>query len=626
MFLIFGGYTVDSLFTKSLLAIALAAALTACGGSSGSASAPNEDNSNDPTEQPAPGTPSNPSDPNEDQTPEPEPQPEPQPEPDPEAPDEEPVDEPEPVDPQVLTLLDTNNNVTVSFCPQLVADVPFGGAIDSLACENEALTNLSIDNNSSLGLICPQTVAQVPGSFADTLPDPEFLPACLMEGAESIQANLTGLFDGTSPLLAETCRDSDDFAGCFIDTMTSLPETFAGFAAVLGCEDFEDPQVCLVGAGEKFASGELLIGGANILTQAVCPLANNQAEFDPQACGQEIFSGLGNVLGTSGGIEELCGPDADPFTCFLEAGDRFEFLTDLFEDSPLSPELVTSLIEGLSDPENAELLDMFPSDLDSFPLLGDLISGGLEGGAPDFDFDPFAFFEPFRPFLDPDSYSAYFQLFERVADSLLGEGGNFPPEDFDFADLPEQFEQVFEQVLEALSSGGDGFPPESGEFGLETLLELLSTLGDALPLDDFLPEFGDFTPDDFIAFLGQLSEEFPTDAFPPEFDGFDPEDFLGFIGQLADFFDGNGFPPEFDDFEPGDFLGFIQQLTDAFPSEGFPSEFGDLSTEDFLGLLGQLAEAFPSDGLPTDFGNFGPETLTELLGQITDSLTLGQLL
>ena len=60
---------------------------------------------------------------------------------------------------QLLTLIDTNNHFTVSVCPQTLLGTQLGGAIDVLACENEALTNISLGNDNVLGLLCANTVA-----------------------------------------------------------------------------------------------------------------------------------------------------------------------------------------------------------------------------------------------------------------------------------------------------------------------------------------------------------------------------------------------------------------------------------------------------------------------------------
>lgn len=603
---------------KSLLAIALAATLTACGGSSGGASAPQNDNAvGDTTENTDTG--SDNGAPNEGEMPEED-----------DVAETPVVDEPaeEEVDPQILTLVDTNNNFTASVCPQEVVKVPFGGAIDALACQNEALTNISIENNNVLGLICAETVSANEDGLFDSVSNPDFLQACLMESAEFLQANLTGLLDGTSPILGDTCRFADNGAQCLVNTLQTLPETLFGALELLGCEHPLDPQVCLTSTAEKLASGELLIGGANILTQAICPNATMEAEFDPasgdftaafnpQACLTETLSGVGSIFGVAG-LEGIDCEPTDPLGCLLNAGDALAPITDLFGDTPLDPSLVTGLLEGLADPANADPLEALTSLLSEIPVLGDILleafeqfpgNGGGDGGSP---LDQLQGLDALADALEN------IPVLGDIINGLLeggmpGGDGGFGPDLLDLLDPSQLGEGA--ALLEEIPVLGDIIAQLAGALDGDTSdpLAFLTGLGDNLePLSDVLtqiPVLGDVLDTVIAALLDGGLPEAPggggDDPLAPLTSALEQIPVLGDIlneaiatlAGLADGgFDGGGLP----------FEGGAEQL------EQIPV-LGELIT---TLLSGDPSELFDMDGNPLEPLTSLLEPLTGLLGQI----------
>jgi hypothetical protein len=289
---------------------------------------------------------------------------------------------------KVLTLVDTKNQFTLSVCPETIGmageNVPLGELINSLACENEALTNISLGNDNVLGLLCPETVAATDTDLIGSATDVAFLPGCLTESAAFLKDNITGLLDGTSPLLQDgLCPEAGDAVSCLVNVLEKTPSTVQATLGLLGCEDMMNPQVCLMGVANNLQSGELLIGTVNTLTNAVCPLTSTNG-FDPQACLTEAIQGVGSVLNLSGGLAEICEDGANPLSCLSDAGALLGPVTDVLGGVPVVGDLVNGLIGGLGDPGNLDLLETLPELLAGIPVLGDLIGdqiGGGEGGA-----------------------------------------------------------------------------------------------------------------------------------------------------------------------------------------------------------------------------------------------------
>ncbi|MCU5787513.1 MAG: hypothetical protein ABGX87_02240 [Alcanivorax sp.] len=364
---------------KTLVLMMMLAALAACGGGGGSSGGPsgnggaetpnNPDNPDNPGDPNEPGDPDNPGDPDDPDNPE-----------EPGNPGDDMDDEERAA---TVGLIDTNNHFTASVCPGTVLDVPLGNAIDVVTCENEALTNISLGNDNLLGLVCADTVAGTDTALVESLSDVEFLPNCVMESTVYLRDTITGLLDGTSPITQELCPNADNPVLCVVDVLQTTPETLQSALTVLGCEDALNPQTCLTGVANNLASGELLIGTLNTLSTAVCPVAANAGDFNPQDCVTEVLTGVGSVLNVAGlpGVGEICGDQADPLTCLLEAGELLSPVTDALGGVPVVGELVNSLLGAIeSDPGNLDLLETLPQLLAGIPVVGDLIGDALENG------------------------------------------------------------------------------------------------------------------------------------------------------------------------------------------------------------------------------------------------------
>ncbi|MBL4570271.1 MAG: hypothetical protein JKY21_03840 [Alcanivorax sp.] len=282
---------------------------------------------------------------------------------------------------QLLTLIDTNNHFTVSVCPQAVLGTQLGGVIDVLACENEALTNISLGNDNVLGLLCANTVAATDTDLLGSVSEPTFLQGCLMESGAYLQATLGGILDNSGPIGQQLCPSSENPVQCLLETLNTVPDsTLTGVLGYLGCDDALNPQVCLTQVADNLAMGEPLIGTVNSLSMALCPIATGADAFDPEQCVTEVLGGVGSILNLTGGLGELCPEGADPFTCLLSAGENLGPLGELMGNSPLDPAILEDLLAGLANPGNMELLGELPAMLEQIPVLGELLAGLLGNG------------------------------------------------------------------------------------------------------------------------------------------------------------------------------------------------------------------------------------------------------
>ena len=282
---------------------------------------------------------------------------------------------------QLLTLIDTNNHFTASVCPQALLGTQLGGVIDVLACENEALTNISLGNDNVLGLLCADTVAATDTDLLGSVTEPTFLPTCLEESVPYLVDTLGGILDNSGAIGQQLCPSSENPVQCLLETLNTVPDsTLAGVLGYLGCDDALNPQVCLTQVADNLAMGEPLIGTVNSLSLALCPIATKADEFAPDQCFTEVLGGVGSILNLTGGLGELCPEGADPFTCLLAAGENLGPIGELLGESPLDPSILEDLLAGLAEPGNMELLSELPAMLEQIPVLGDLLAGLLGNG------------------------------------------------------------------------------------------------------------------------------------------------------------------------------------------------------------------------------------------------------
>ncbi|MCH8542103.1 MAG: hypothetical protein LAT61_00910 [Alcanivorax sp.] len=438
-------------------------------------------------------------------------------------------------DQPLLTVVDTNNEFSIAFCPNTASMGTIGELIDRIACENEALQGISAADADVLGLFCPEAADGFSligvsegenGNTASVLPL-DFGPACLAETAETLQ-NIQSLL-GNNPLTAALCpiaaMQSDfDPAGCF----TEAASMFSDFTppspsalidivgeicpvAALGPIGPTTPVECLTEVGESLANAQELLLGPNLITVAVCPVAAMAEEFDPAACisetaGAFIPGGGGGFDGLPGfdqlpGIGELCDPDSDPLACLLALGDQL-----------------------------APLLEL----ADGIPVLGDILDailGGGEGG-PGGDIPELPGFDACDPTDPAGCLSALTELLAPLTDII----GQIPV-------LGDIINGLLSGELPEAPGGGDGGLPEFPGFGdtcdpadpascLALLTDALAPLSDALSA---IPVLGDII-------AGILSGELPEapgggDGGLPAFPGFDdcdPTDPIGCLGALTD--------------------------------------------------------------------------------------------
>ena len=282
---------------------------------------------------------------------------------------------------QLLTLIDTNNHFTASVCPQALLGTQLGGVIDVLACENEALTNISLGNDNVLGLLCADTVAATDTDLLGSVTEPTFLPTCLEESVPYLVGTLGGILDNSGAIGQQLCPSAENPLECVVQTLSSVPDsTLAGVLGYLGCDNALNPQLCLTQVADNLAMGEPLIGTVNSLSLALCPIATGANEFAPQECITEVLGGVGSILNLTGGLGELCPEGADPFTCLLAAGENLGPIGELMGESPLDPAILEDLLAGLAEPGNMELLSELPAMLEQIPVLGDLLAGLLGNG------------------------------------------------------------------------------------------------------------------------------------------------------------------------------------------------------------------------------------------------------
>lgn len=306
---------------------------------------------------------------------------------------------------QLLTLVDSKNQFTVSVCSDVLLNNDFGDAIDVLTCNNEALNNISVGNDDVLGLLCPDTTAATSSALASSVNNPDFLSQCLEESLGTLGTTLEGVLTAQGPITQELCEGADDLAACLQDVITTLPEDLEGTVTNLfGCGTFESPTenplTCFMEAAQDpeklqaLASSNILISTLGDVPNSLCPNTSSAAAGDPLAfdggaCLEEILGGVGSLLNTDalgGGLDQICADIASPdaLNCLLEAGDQLSgALALLGNGDALSPDTITDLLDQLqNNPANLQLLGGLDQLLAQLPILGDLL-GDQIGGSED---------------------------------------------------------------------------------------------------------------------------------------------------------------------------------------------------------------------------------------------------
>lgn len=371
---------------RGLLLCLMVVALAACGGSGGGGGGGTPTDPNNPGNPNNPDNPDNPDDPDNPDNPD---NPDDPDDPDnPDNPDD--PDEPTPEEEaELLTLIDSNNHFTASVCPGALIDSNLGDAIDVLTCQNEALENISLSNDNLLGLLCANAVADTESGLLGSATNPDFLQACVLESGTYLKNTITGLLDGTSPVTQALCpANSQDADGnpvtCLVEVLQSAPNTLQDVVGLLGCEDMMNPQTCLTGVANNLASGELLLGTVNTVSMALCPVATNASEFNPQACLTEVLGAVTTVVGLGGNCED----GENQLTCLLDIGEGLGPIADAVGGIPVLGDLLGGLLEGGlplpgdgSDPLTGllENLGMLGDLTGEIPVLGDIIGGILNG-------------------------------------------------------------------------------------------------------------------------------------------------------------------------------------------------------------------------------------------------------
>ena len=573
-------------------------------------------------------------------------------------------------DQPLLTVVDTNNEFSIAFCPNTASLGTIGELIDRIACENEALQGISAADADVLGLFCPEAAEGFSligvsegdnGNTASVLPL-DFGPACLAETAETLQ-NIQSLL-GNNPLTAALCpiaaMQSDfDPAGCF----TEAASMFSDFTppspsalidivgeicpvAALGPIGPTTPVECLTEVGGSLANAQELLLGPNLITVAVCPVAAMAEEFDPAACisetaGAFIPGGAGGGFdGLPGfdqlpGIGDFCDPDSDPLTCLLALGDELAPLLELADGIPVLGDILNAILGGddeggdgggdipelpgfdACDPTDpagclsalTELLAPLTDIIGEVPVLGDIINSLLSGELPEAPGGGDGGLPEFPGFGDACDPADPASCLALLTDALA-------PLSDALSDIP-----VLGDIVAGILSGELPEAPGGGDGGLPAF-----------------PGFDDCDPADPISCLTAL-----TDLLAPLTGALDQIPVLGDIingilsGELPEAPGGGdgGLPafPGFDDCDPTDPASCLGALTDALAPltdllDNVPV-LGDIIN----GILsGELPE-FPGGGdggdLPAfpGFGDCDPadpasclSALTDLLAPLSDAL------
>lgn len=230
------------------------------------------------------------------------------------------------------------NPLTNALCPSAAAASSF----DPTACFTEALGKLPSAGGGvpqipgvgmALNQICPTAAA---GNIGPTTPID-----CLMElgGNFGNLQDVLGNLGGANPLTNALCptaaaSGSLDPAACFTEALQSLPgglpipgsgngggSGLPGFGSLplvsqlcpntaAGAIGVTTPVDCLSEAGGNLGQIQNLLGGlggANPLTNALCPNASNGGQLDPAACLTEALGQLGNLPGAGGGGQQIPG-------------------------------------------------------------------------------------------------------------------------------------------------------------------------------------------------------------------------------------------------------------------------------------------------------------------------------
>ncbi|WP_290522292.1 hypothetical protein [Alcanivorax sp.] len=289
----------------------------------------------------------------------------------------------------VEELIGGANPLTEALCPEASQNTP----IDPAACFMEATAGGGDMENPfapALEQFCPETAA---GDVGPTTPID-----CLTEAGGNFQ-DVQDLLLGSNPLTKALCPVASEESP--VDPAACFEEAAAGFgdgglpggegnpfAPVMEqfCPDAAmadlgptTPIDCLTEAGAAFGDVEELIGGANPLTEALCPEASQNTPIDPAACFMEATAGGGDMENPfAPALEQFCpetaagdvGPTT-PIDCLTEAGGNFQDVQDLLLGSNPLTEALCPVASEESPVDPAACFEEAAAD------FGD---GGLPGG------------------------------------------------------------------------------------------------------------------------------------------------------------------------------------------------------------------------------------------------------
>jgi hypothetical protein len=389
--------------------------------------------------------------------------------------------------PEIAEIIDDQNELTDALCPGASGDAGEGGSIDPATCLEESEDAAEEDTGYELSL---NPVVQ------------QFCP----EAAQVFDATLT--FNGEM-------LDQD-----FIyDTDTS----FDGTATF--------PAACLQEAAANFQNIGDMIGGANPLTEALCPEEAASDDFDPASCFAEA-AGQGGLPGGGGGempgadqlFAQLCpetgeqelGPET-PINCLNEASRAYMDVYNLLTESNSFTEQVC--------PQDSQDGRIDPPQCFAEALMGGGIPGGGDGGDGGDGSNPFA---PALEQFCPETAMAELGPSTPI-DCLAEAGGNFQ----DVQDLLLGSNPLTEQLCpEAAANspidpaacfteaagGGGGLPGADGN-PLEPVLAQFcpetseADLGPTTPLDCLTEAGGNFSDvQDLLLGSNPLTEQLCPEA------------------------------------------------------------------------------------------------------------------
>ena len=388
-----------------------------------------------------------------------------------------------------------------------------------------------VDQTSEFtGEFCPDTTdGQAPGAELDPA-------ACLQEAQES--AGVPGL-DSVVARFCPLAAQSFDPTGLF--DPAAFEAAFADPEGFLTGGPLSFPVACLQESATNLGDVEQLMGGANPLTEQLCPLAASADQFDPATCFSEVAGSLGgdglpSLPGGGGdsspigGAEQICpqaassemGPEM-AINCLSESTRLYITIMDMITKANPITEAVCPVEDstGRVDPVVCFEEALSGGGMPALPGLGDLpgLPGAGGGDMPQLPGElsdalaaicPLTLEGEVGPTTPVDCLTEAGGSLGGLTDLLGGLGGGNPLTDAlcPLASGEGQLDPAacFSEALAKLPAGGGGTPQipgtgmmleqicptaAAGELGPTTPIECLSELGSGFGgLEDLLGAFG----------------------------------------------------------------------------------------------------------------------------------------